>query len=237
MTLIMTMNIGSSLTVMTSDERIAYTIDEHLIPTEEKVNKAHVLNNNVLFGWGGDYDLAMEAIKELKNVVTSTDTLETCIEHLKKITDRTETTRRSLLLLSGFYANGTTGMAMKRTGEAISELKVNEHEYRYIMFPPTGDYSDRQDEFFYVEDFTPNNIAENIRELGIEHWKMKSINTAVNHLVKLHGVISHKEPKAVTAEGHYNIIYKDEEGTMKVATGEFDTSEIHAMLDEQEKHS
>lgn len=234
MTLVMTAGIGSLFTVMTSDERIAYNVNGHLMPTNERMVKTNQITDFVLFGWGGDYDISLKIKDELSELVTSNDTLDVCKKHLEKVTNEIKFDRGAVIVLSGFYADGSSGMVMKRsdgeTNSPVQELKMNELEYRFLMIPPTGDYSDRQNELLYIKEFSPNYIIEELPKLGIEKWLKRSIALAVNHLIKIHGMISYEEKKATTTEGFYYLIYKDRKGMLRTASGEYDTSQIHEQL-------
>lgn len=235
MTLVMAAGIGSNFAVMTSDERIAYRIAGHLVPNDkEREVKAYSLTDAVLFGWGGDYYAAHKIKDELSKVVTHGDTLEVCKRHLERITDDINITNEMVVLLSGFYQDGSSGMVMKKTGVPVQELKMKQMEYRYIMIPPTGDYSDRQNELMYIEEFIPDNMLKELNKIGHLEWLQKSINRTVNQLMYVHGVISYKEPELTTPQGFYYLLYKDFEGKLNLLSGSYDTKQIHEKLKEIE---
>lgn len=231
MTLVMTVGVGSAFTVMTSDERLAWRCEDRIVPIEdEREVKTHALTDHVLFGWGGNHTLATKIKEELIKVVNPSDTLDFCKEHLERITDAMVMTSGVVVILSGFYPDGSSGMIMKKTGVPVNELGLKPLEYRYALFPPTGDYNDRQEDLLHIEEFTPNYILEELPKLGYGEWLRKSMVRAVNHLIQLHGIISFEEPVATTPEGFYYLMYKDTQGSLRTVSGEFDTSSIHEQL-------
>jgi|SRR5690625_74184 len=236
MTLVMTMGIGSTFTLMTSDERLAWRYWDRIEPIEdEREVKIHTLTDNVLLGWGQSHTIATNIIEELSKVVKPDDTLDICKDKLEEVTKDIIMFRDVVIILSGFYPDGTTGMVMKKTDTLANELKLGDLEYRYSLFPPTGDYNDRQEELMHIEDFTPKRIVEEFPKLGYEAWLSKSMQIALNHLVQLHGIISHEEPKATTPEGFYYLMYKDTQGKVQLVSGEFDTKQIHEQLKKRDE--
>lgn len=238
MTLVMAACIGSQFTVMTSDERIAYRIVGNLIPNDnEREVKAYSLTNSVLFGWGGDYGTAHTIKDELQKVVSTSDTLEVCKEHLERITDSIVIKNGCVVLLSGFYEDGSSGMVMFKTdGEVkdIQEVKMNQLQYFYTMLPPTGDYSDRQDELLHISEFTPDNIVKELDKVGYFEWFQNSIKRTINKLMTVHGIVSYHEPKLTTPQGFYYVLYKDINGDLNLLEGNYDTSKLHEQIKNME---
>lgn len=239
MTLVMAAGIGSQFAVMTSDERISYRIGDELVPIDkEREVKIYMITNAVIFGWGGNKEYSMRVKKELSKVLTPTDTLEICKQHLEHITNNMDINRGFIVLLSGFYEDGSSGMVMFKTnGEdrALKEAKMEQLQYLYTMLPPTADYSDRQNELLHIEEFTPDNIINDLNNIGYLEWFQNAINRAVNQLIFVHGLISYSEPELTTSEGFYYVIYKDFEGKLNVLSGKYDTSKIYEQLRENEQ--
>lgn len=231
MTLVMSAGVGSSFIAMISDERISYNIGGRLIPREElSMVKAYQITNSVLLGWGGDFDNSLEIKKQLNDVLKPTDTLDVCKQHLETIASELDAKRDFVVVLSGFYKNGKTGKLMMKSDAKVQELKINQLEYRYIMLPPTSDYSDIQDQYLYIDDFRPERIQEELSNLGYEDWIKKSINITLNHLIKVQALISFSEPEMVTSKGYYYITFKDVNGELQSISGDYDTKEMQEKL-------
>lgn len=235
MTLVLVANMGSTFTIMTSDERLAYRLSENEVkPIEnEREIKIYKLTDSVLFCWGGDYKLSHEVKDKLSTVVTQKDTLEKCIQELKQIADNMECNRGFVVVLSGFYQDGSSGMVMLKSEggyKDVQELKISQLEYRFTMLPPTKDYSEIQNYLMHIEDFTLDNIKKDINEIGYADWLEKSLRRVVNYLIYVHGVISFKEPELTTPEGSFYLLFKDTDGKLQTSSGKFDTTQIHEQL-------
>jgi hypothetical protein len=234
MTLISTMSVGSMFVAMTSDKRVSSRVFGKDVPIEhEKLVKVHNLNQNVLFGWGGFKDPSDLVREEIVKRIHPNSDLADCKIALEDILKEIEIHVKVAILLSGFYSDGTTGMVMYNSNEnMVKEKKLDQLEYNYSMIPPTKDYSENQDKMFYLKEFIePKEMRNFFGEKEYRVVLQRSIDVSVNRLYTIHGVISHKQPKEVTPEGQYYIIYRDSSGGIQTLCGSYDTLDFQKELE------
>lgn len=237
MTLVMSAGVGSMFTVMTSDERLVWRVGDRLTPIDdEKGPKAYKLNELLLFGWGGNSDRADDIREKLSAVIEPGDFLTECKRKLQTVVDNlNESPNECAVLISGFYDDGSTGMLLYRGDKTVKELRQQPHEYRYMMLPPTGDYSDRQNDYFRLPELQED-IEETVAGMDYGEYLQTAINLVVQKLVNVHAMISYKQSIEVSSEGYYYVLYRGPDGSIEFMNGEYDTAPVHAQLDELENN-
>ncbi len=223
MTLVMTAGIGSAFCVMTSDYRLAYNMAGEFMPIENEVcNKAHQLTDYTLFGWGGMLEGAEHIREQLETRLNRYNDLAECKDTLSAVIGEGHK-EKTAILKAGFYKDTTSGMLLYNGEGEVKELKLLEGEYRYSILPPKGEYSDQQNELFYIPEFFEteayNSCFGDIKDY--DTWLNKSFNLVIKQLISIHKLIAIKEPCQATTEGCYMAILKGSNGKLLSTKGSF----------------
>jgi hypothetical protein len=229
MTLVLSASISGRFVMMTSDTRRVWVKnkydfeagemerDENPVADEEVRDiKAHVLNGKILFGAGGDSELADYLRNAMEEEIKDNHDISDCkriLEGILKESQKEVPGYFNLLNIKdsvsvsmmGFYADGSTGAVIFNSGR---DAKVKEHKapkdtYHSHVIAPAKEYLNRSSEMLAIPELYEEKTYEGMTAAEVYGTSFQKV---LDKLVMVNWAVSYNHPVQVSPDFEVNII-------------------------------